>query len=304
MTNRMQAVESALNSILPSEAIRANAPMAEYTSFRIGGPCDWMVSPTTEEELCNVAAYARAASIPYFILGNGTNLLCSDAGFRGIVIRTAKLDALEIADETVYAGAGGSMTRAAFAAANASLTGLEFAHGIPGSIGGGTVMNAGAYGGELSQCIERVFCIDEAGVHREFSNGESAFGYRESYFQAKPLIVTAVRLRLSRGETETIKATMADLAERRRTKQPLELPNAGSVFKRPPNGYAAAMIDACGLKGYRVGGACVSEKHAGFIVNLGGATCADVLHLVEHIKERVLAEFGTELQCEIKRLGA
>ena len=301
--DRKQAIGTKLAEILPVGAVTADEPMENYTSFRIGGPCDWMAVPQTEEELCRVLAFVRSEEIPYFVLGNGTNLLCSDAGFRGVVIRTAKLDALSVCGETVRAGAGLSMTRTAFAAANASLTGLEFAHGIPGSIGGGVVMNAGAYGGEMAQVISRVFCVDRTGVAKEFTLAEAELGYRSSRFQREDLIVTGAELKLAAGDREAIRATMADLAERRRSKQPLELPSAGSVFKRPPNGFAAAMIDECGLKGYRIGGACVSEKHAGFIVNLGGATCADVLALVDHIKARVSEAFGTELQCEIKRLG-
>ncbi|MBE6954103.1 MAG: UDP-N-acetylmuramate dehydrogenase [Ruminococcaceae bacterium] len=292
-----------LAGILPAEAVWADEPMEKHTSFRIGGPCDWMATPRTEEELCRVLACVRAAEVPYFVLGNGTNLLCSDAGFRGVVIRTAKLDELSICDGTVRVGAGLSMTRTAFDAANESLTGLEFAHGIPGSIGGGVVMNAGAYGGEMAQVVSRVFCVDQAGTAREFTLEEAELGYRSSRFQREELIVTGAELKLEAGDREEIRAAMADLAERRRSKQPLELPSAGSVFKRPPNGFAAAMIDQCGLKGYRIGGACVSEKHAGFIVNLGGATCADVLALVDHIKACVSEAFGTELQCEIKRLG-
>ncbi|MBR5520040.1 MAG: UDP-N-acetylmuramate dehydrogenase [Clostridia bacterium] len=299
----MQTVGPELAKLLPAADIRADVPMSEYTSFRIGGPCDWMVTPPDEESFCRVLGYVSEAEIPFFVLGNGSNLLCSDAGYRGVVIRTAKLDALTIADNVVTVGAGLSMTRTAFAAANASLTGLEFAHGIPGSIGGGVVMNAGAYGGELATCVSLVFCADANGNRCEIRGEDAAFGYRASRFQAESLIVTGAELRLQVGEKEEIKATMADLAERRRSKQPLDLPSAGSVFKRPPNGFAAAMIDECGLKGCRVGGACVSEKHAGFIVNLGGATCADVLQLVALIKERVLANCGTELECEIKRLG-
>lgn len=164
-------------------------------------------------------------------------------------------------------------------------------------------MNAGAYGGEMAQVVSRVFCVDQAGTAREFTLEEAELGYRSSRFQREELIVTGAELKLEAGDREEIRAAMADLAERRRSKQPLELPSAGSVFKRPPNGFAAAMIDQCGLKGYRIGGACVSEKHAGFIVNLGGATCADVLALVDHIKACVSEAFGTELQCEIKRLG-
>lgn len=301
--DRKQAIGAKLAEILPAGAVRADEPMEKYTSFRIGGPCDWMATPRTEEELCRTLACVRTMEVPYFVLGNGTNLLCSDAGFRGVVIRTAKLDALSICDETVRVGAGLSMTRTAFAAANASLTGVEFAHGIPGSIGGGVVMNAGAYGGEMAQVISRVFCVNRCGEAREFTLEEAELGYRSSRFQREELIVTGAELKLSAGDREEIRTMMADLAERRRSKQPLELPSAGSVFKRPPNGFAAAMIDQCGLKGYRIGGACVSEKHAGFIVNVGGATCADVLALVDHIKARVSEVFGTELQCEIKRLG-
>ena len=278
-------------------------PLSKHTSFRIGGPCDYFVLPDSEEELAGLLQFVRETGLPHYLMGNGTNLLCADAGYAGVVIQTTRLNRVMTEDGGVYAECGASLTRAAYEAAAASLTGLEFAHGIPGSVGGGTAMNAGAYGGEIKDVTYEVFCLDAAAERRRVSVKDAAFAYRSSKFQSEGLVVTAVRFRLRRGRQAEIRSKMADYAERRRTKQPLDLPSAGSVFKRPAGGYASALIDACGLKGSRIGGACVSEKHAGFIVNTGGATCRDVLTLIERVQERVLAQCGVRLECEIKTLG-
>lgn len=303
MSNSANLAAKDLARLLPSGLVLPNEPLAAHTSFRIGGPCAVFAVPGSEEELAALLQYTAEKGLMRFLMGSGTNLLCADAGYDGVVIQTGRLCRVAVEDQVVTAGAGSSLTRTAYAAMNAGLTGLEFAHGIPGSVGGGTVMNAGAYGGALQDVILDVTCLDDDGNRRCFSNAESAFAYRRSRFQEEPLTVTSVRFVLQPGEPDAIRATMNELAERRRTKQPLELPSAGSVFKRPPNGYASAMIDECGLKGLTVGGACVSPKHAGFIVNNGGATCADVLQLIEIIQTQIQNRFGVRLECEIRTLG-
>lgn len=289
--------------LIPHGRVQKQEPLAAHTSFRIGGPCAVLAVPGTEEELAALLSYTMEKGLPRFLLGSGTNLLCADRGYDGVVIQTGCLNGVAVEDDLVAAGAGASLTKTAFAAMNASLTGLEFAHGIPGSAGGGAVMNAGAYGGELGQVISDVTCLDGRGNRRTVPAEAAGFAYRTSIFQRSALTVTSIRCRLKPGDPAEIRACMADLAERRREKQPLDLPSAGSVFKRPAAGYASAMIDACGLKGCAVGGACVSEKHAGFIVNRGGATCADVLALIEIIQQCVKERFGVLLECEIQTLG-
>lgn len=303
MSNSANLTAKDLTRLLPGGLVLQNEPLAAHTSFQIGGPCAVFAVPGSEEELAALLQYTAEKALPRFLMGSGTNLLCADAGFDGVVIQTGRLCRVSVEDHVVTAGAGSSLTRTAYAAMNAGLTGLEFAHGIPGSVGGGAVMNAGAYGGALQDVILDVTCLDDDGNRRCFSNIESAFSYRHSRFQEEPLTVTSVRFALQPGEPDAIRATMNELAERRRAKQPLELPSAGSVFKRPPNGYASAMIDECGLKGLTVGGACVSPKHAGFIVNNGGATCADVLQLIEIIQTHIQNRFGVRLECEIRTLG-
>lgn len=303
MSNCANCAAAEIARLLPSGLVLSDEPLAAHTSFRIGGPCTVFAVPGSEAELAALLQYTVEKDLPRFLMGNGTNLLCADAGFDGIVIQTGRLCQLSIHENVVTAGAGSSLTRTAYAAMNAGLTGLEFAHGIPGSVGGGAVMNAGAYGGSLQNVILDVTCLDASGNRRIFSNAESAFSYRHSRFQQESWIVTAVRFGLQQGDSNEIRAVMNELAERRREKQPLELPSAGSVFKRPQNGYASAMIDACGLKGLSVGGASVSSKHAGFIVNNGGATCSDVLKLIEMIQNRVQNQFGVQLMCEIQTLG-
>ncbi len=303
VTNRAKSAGNEIARLLPKGAVLFGEPLSKHTSFRIGGPCDYFALPDTEEELANLLGFVRQSGLPYYLMGNGTNLLCADEGFAGVVIQTARLNRIMAEDGGVYAECGASLTRAAYEAAAASLTGLEFAHGIPGSVGGGTVMNAGAYGGEIADAACEVFYLDPAGNRFRVQAKAAGFAYRSSRFQREALTVTAVRFKLREGRQTEIREKMADYAERRRTKQPLDLPSAGSVFKRPANGYASALIDACGLKGCRIGGACVSKKHAGFIVNTGGATCRDVLALIEYVREQVLKQSGVLLECEIKTLG-
>lgn len=284
-------------------------PMAKHTTFRLGGPVRLMVFPKTPEEAAHVLRVCRTFHRKPFFLGNGSNLLVADEGWDGVMVSTARLNAISLGDDpmVITAGSGVLLSQVASFAADHALTGLEFAQGIPGSVGGGIRMNAGAYGGELCQVAERVTYLDETGVLHTQAASDCALTYRHSVFCDKPWLVTEVTFRLSPGNEADIRAKMADFAQRRREKQPLNFPSGGSTFKRPASvdgvpQYAAALIDRCGLKGLRVGGAQVSEKHAGFVVNVGSATASDVLALMEEVRARVLAQTGVLLEPEVEIL--
>ena len=283
------------------QAIR-HAPMRNHTTLRLGGPADWLVTPETEEELAGCLAEARAAGLPVTVIGQGSNLLVLDGGIRGAVIRTRGLRSLRREGNRIMAGCGVMMGTAAGAALEAGLTGLEFASGIPGTVGGGTVMNAGAYGGEMSQVVRAARIMDRSGAVSIWTREQLDFGYRHSGLQGWEEIVTEVAFELTPGNPEEIRETMARLNRQRAEKQPLDLPSAGSTFKRPQGGYAAALIDQCGLKGFAVGGASVSEKHAGFLVNQGDSA-ADYLKLVREVQRIVLEKTGIRLEPEIRILG-
>lgn len=307
---RWEALERELRQRLPRLELRRDEPMSRHTSFRVGGPAALMAFPKTEEEARAVAETALRWNERPFFLGNGTNLLVADAGYDGLIVKCEKLNRLERdGDRRVIAGAGTLLSRLAGFAADRGLSGLEFASGIPGSVGGALAMNAGAYGGELSSIAFQALELDETMQPREIFLKKSDFSYRRSIFsQGDRLILEAVFL-LEPGDPARIRGKMADLAARRRAKQPLDLPSAGSTFKRPaplPDGtpvYAAELIEGSGCKGLRIGGAQVSEKHAGFLVNAGGATCADILALMEEVKRRVREDTGVELEPEVKILG-
>ncbi len=283
------------------QAIR-HAPMRNHTTLRLGGPADWLVTPETEEELAGCLAEAREAGLPVTVIGQGSNLLVLDGGIRGAVIRTRGLRSLRREGNRIMAGCGVMMGTAAGAALEAGLTGLEFASGIPGTVGGGTVMNAGAYGGEMSQVVRAARIMDRSGAVSIWTREQLDFGYRHSGLQGREEIVTEVTFELTPGNPEEIRETMARLNRQRAEKQPLDLPSAGSTFKRPQGGYAAALIDQCGLKGFAVGGASVSEKHAGFLVNQGDSA-ADYLKLVREVQRIVLEKTGIRLEPEIRILG-
>ena len=281
-------------------------PMRNHCSFRIGGPAEWFAEPASEEELIVLRRRLWERGVEPVIIGSGTNLLVSDEGLRGMVIRVgAGLDAIAFdgGGKTVYAGAGIPLSRLALAARDRGLAGLEFAHGIPGSLGGGVMMNAGAYGGEMKDVVASVRYLDAAGEVRETT--DPGFAYRRSRFNSADepgCVILGATLRLTPGDPEEIGAKMRELMARRSASQPLEKPSAGSTFKRPEKGYAAALIDGAGLKGFAIGGAQVSEKHAGFVINTGNATCADVLKLMEHIQKTVEERFGVLLEPEVKIL--
>lgn len=277
-----------------------NASMKNHTSFKIGGSADFFITANTVEELKAVISLCREQDVPYMIIGNGSNLLVSDDGIRGAVIRLeGDFKAITVDGDTITAGAGASLTKLCIDALRASLSGIEFGYGIPGSVGGAAFMNAGAYGGEMKDIVVSCTHLDSDLNVGSFDNTQLDFGYRHSAYTGKGCIILSVTVKLTPGDPDTIKAKMDLLMQKRCDKQPLDLPSAGSVFKRPEGAFAAALIDSCGLKGRSVGGAEVSEKHAGFIVNTGDATCQDVLDLVKIIQEEVKAKTGFDLHREI-----
>ena len=295
-----------LAEVLPAFALLQEEPLANHTSFRIGGPAELMVFPRSKRELSEIMKISHEMEIKPRILGSGTNVLAPDEGVRGLVIATkGTLGGLELLDDThVSAMAGMSMAQAAMFAARDGLSGLEFAHGIPGSVGGGVYMNAGAYGGEISQVAQKTEFMELDGTLRMIEGAEQKFAYRKSVFQELDGIILRTIFELVPGEEQEIRERIRDLNEKRRRSQPLEMPSAGSTFKRPPEGYAAALIEQAGLKGLSVGGAAVSEKHAGFVVNKGGATAKDVLALVKLIQQRVFEHSGIRLEPEVRLWGA
>lgn len=279
-------------------------PMSRHTSFRIGGPADMMAMPKNETELCNLLQKAAANNIPVTLIGNGSNLLVRDKGIRGLVIKLGNmLNEIKAEENGIIFGSGVSLALASRKAAENSFTGMEFAVGIPGSIGGAVYMNAGAYDGEMANVVTSVRVMDAAGKVTVLSADDLQFSYRKTALQNSGLIVTSVTVTLKKAKQSDIYAKMDDFSQRRISKQPLELPSAGSMFKRPPGYFAGTLIDQTGLKGYTVGGAQVSEKHAGFVVNIGNATAADVLQLIKDVQDRVMAAHGVYLQPEVLVIG-
>ena len=278
-------------------------PMSRHTTFKIGGNADVLVRLKSFEELKQVLTLAKELDLPYFILGKGSNLLVSDKGIEGIVISLDGLDDVQINGDTVVCGAGASLRAVCLAVQKASLSGLEFAYGIPGTIGGALYMNAGAYGGEMSQVTVEATAVDGDGNQVKLSLDDMQLGYRTSVFKNNGLIITGVTLKLKRGDNGEIKAAMDDFFARRRDKQPLEYPSAGSTFKRPVGYFAGALIEQNNLKGASVGGAQVSQKHAGFVINTGGATCDDVLSLIKKVQDVVKTADGVDLEPEVIFVG-
>jgi UDP-N-acetylmuramate dehydrogenase len=316
-----ELIREALNEELTHSRILFDEPMRHHTSFRIGGPADVLVMPGSVEDLRRALQLARRYELPLTITGNGSNLLVRDGGLRGMVVKLGEC----FNRITVEGRAGGSqrdpgpvpgaervmivaqsgvlLADISRAAAAQTLTGLEFAIGIPGTLGGAVIMNAGAYGGEMKDVITRVTALDlEGGIH-EMTPEELQFGYRRSVLQQLPWIVAEVEMQLQPGEGEQIEAKMADLTFQRESKQPLSFPSAGSVFKRPPGKYVGPMVEELGLKGFTIGDAQVSEKHAGFIINRGNATASDVLALIQHVRERVQATYDVWLETEVRIIG-
>ena len=291
-----------ISDLIPDIELKMDEPMAKHTSFRIGGGAEVMAFPKSAEELSAVLKVSALLDVKPAILGAGTNVLAPDAGLSGLVICLKDcMDGMEkLEGDRIRVAAGVTMTRAAVFAANLGLSGLEFAHGIPGTVGGGVYMNAGAYGGEIVQVCESVAVMDMAGNLTQRSNAEMAFSYRHSVLEDEGGIVVSAVFKLTPGDPAEIKAKMKELQGKRSASQPLDLPSAGSAFKRPVGGYAAALIDQAGLKGYQVGGAAISTKHAGFAVNLGGATAEDVKNLLTQVSDKVFENSGIHLEPEVR----
>lgn len=293
-----------LTEWMPEERVKKEEPMWLHTTFRVGGPADLFVSPNSVEEVRKVTALCREEGVPYYIMGNGSNLLVSDQGYRGVIIQFYKeMNDISVEGTLLRAQAGALLSAVANRALSESLTGFEFAAGIPGTLGGACVMNAGAYGGEMKDVLKAVTVLTQEGEVLTLSNEELELGYRTSVIARKHYIVLEAEIALSEGKKEEIQAVMDDLKERRITKQPLEYPSAGSTFKRPEGYFAGKLIQDAGLRGFQVGGAQVSEKHCGFVINKDHATAAEIAELIRQVSEKVEAQFGVKLEPEVKRLG-
>lgn len=279
-------------------------PMKMHTTFRIGGPADYFIQPSKIEEIRRIVAVCRECSTPYYIMGNGSNLLVGDKGFRGVIVQVFKQMSDVYADgERVYAQAGALLSKTAAVACEASLTGMEFASGIPGTLGGALRMNSGAYGGEMKQIVESAEVLTSEGEVLNLTNEELGMGYRTSVIAKNDYVALSAVLKLEKGDRQEIRAYMEDLKERRVTKQPLEFGSAGSTFKRPEGYFAGKLIQDSGMQGYRVGDAQVSEKHCGFVINRGNATAAEVMQLMKDVADRVEEKFGVRLEPEVRRIG-
>ncbi|MCF6095990.1 UDP-N-acetylmuramate dehydrogenase [Thermovorax subterraneus] len=293
-----------LCKLITSDKVKIDEPMKYHTSFRIGGPADVMVLPQNVDEIKKVVNYCGPRNIPIFVMGNGTNLLVRDKGIRGVVIKIAQnFNDINVEGRTIKAKAGVLLSVVAKSALENSLTGLEFASGIPGTLGGAIIMNAGAYDGEMAKVVKEVMVMDFNGEICSMKNEELEFSYRWCKLQTGGKIVLEAKLELEPGIYEDIKRKMEEFSKQRKMKQPLNMPSAGSTFKRPLGNYAGFLIEKAGLKGYRVGDAMVSELHAGFIVNTGNASAQDVLSLIQIIQNKVKEEFGILLEPEIKVVG-
>ena len=299
----MKELIERLRAFAPESRVLINEPMSRHTTFRVGGPADVLFLPASGDELTAAMRAAEALGAPCFVMGNGSNLLVRDGGVRGLVIVMGEpMSSVEIKGTTLRAQAGASLSLVAKEAVNASLSGLVFASGIPGSVGGAVAMNAGAYGGEIKNVLSRALVLEQG--RPVWKTAEALhMGYRNTDVLRDGLVVLEAEFGLAPGDRDALTAEMNELARRRREKQPLHLPSAGSTFKRPEGHFAGALIEAAGLKGYRVGGAQVSELHAGFLVNAGGATADDVLRLIADVQARVLADSGVTLEPEVRIIG-
>ncbi len=302
VTQRMDPLEQLITALREHGVyFNENEPLKKHTSFKIGGPAAILCEPQRVEELTDALQAAKAAGVRVYILGNGTNVLFRDEGFAGMVVKMrGEFEDVLVDGDEITTGCGALLSRVCIAAKNAALTGLEFAYGIPGGVGGAVYMNAGAYGGEMVDVLQSVDCLCEDGKIYTLQAGELALGYRKSVFQTNRCVILNAKYKLRPGNAAEIEAKMNANLTSRNEKQPVEMPSAGSAFKRPQGAFAAALIDQSGLRGYRVGGAAISEKHCGFIVNLGGATCADVLQLADEVAKIVEVKTGYKLEKEIR----
>lgn len=293
-----------IERIIPRERMLFEESMSRHTTFRVGGEAECMLLVEKEEELLELIPYLNQIGRNYFILGNGSNLLVGDKGYKGIIIKLGNgMNRITVEGNHIRVQAGALLSETAAAAMQAGLTGMEFAAGIPGTIGGGIVMNAGAYDGEMKQITESVKVMDTAGEILNLDNDTMEFGYRTSIIKNRPFIVLEILLRLTEGDPSQIKARMEELSEFRKSKQPLNYPSAGSTFKRPEGYFAGRLIMDAGMRGYRIGGAQVSEKHCGFIINTGKATAADIREVIEEVQARVKERFHVMLEPEVIFLG-
>lgn len=293
-----------LCGILGRENVLCDEPMSRHTTFRVGGPADYFVTPESETQIQDTIRFLKREQIPYYILGNGSNLLVGDKGYRGVMLQLyRKLDAVHTDGKRIEAQAGISLAKLAAAAQRAGLTGLEFASGIPGTLGGAVMMNAGAYGGEMKQVLVSVRAMTPEGEIRELSAEELELGYRTSIFAKNGNIILNAVMQLEQGEPAQIQAYMDELKARRIEKQPLEYPSAGSTFKRPEGYFAGKLIEDAGLRGFSVGGAQVSEKHCGFVINRGTASAAEIVSLMDAVADKVERQTGVRLEPEVKRIG-
>lgn len=291
-------------NLLGKDRVLVDEPMKRHTTFRIGGPADFFLLPSTVDEVRGILEICREEELPYFILGNGSNLLVSDKGYRGVIIQLYRnFSSISVEGNEICASSGALLSQIAAAARNASLTGFEFAGGIPGTLGGAVFMNAGAYGGELKDVLKEAVVMTEQGEILTLPVEKLDMGYRTSRIKKAGYLVLEARLVLEQGDMDKIRDITKDLTEKRVSKQPLEYPSAGSTFKRPEGYFAGKLIMDAGLRGYQVGDAQVSEKHCGFVINKGNATAADVLTLIENVREKVQEQFGVTLEPEVKFLG-
>jgi len=298
------AVTEALKKFVPAENIHIQEPMSAHTTFRVGGAADCLIEIETVEQLQKLQHYLKELGISYVVLGNGSNTLVSDAGYEGIVLQIgSRMSQIRVEGCRIFAKAGALLSQVARAALEHGLTGMEFASGIPGTVGGAVVMNAGAYGGDMSGIVTHVEVVDREGEILELYNDAMEFGYRTSTIHHQPFTVTEVAFSLKKGNKEQIKARMDEMAQMRREKQPLEYPSAGSTFKRPEGYFAGKLIMDAGLKGFGIGGAQVSEKHCGFVINTGNATASDIAALIREIQKRVKEQFRVDLETEVVFLG-
>lgn len=299
-----QEIKKMFCDLLGEDRVFTDEPMKQHTTFKIGGPADYFLVPETGEEVGEIIKICKQTDTPYFILGNGSNLLVGDGGYRGAVIQVYRnMSAVTTEGTTITAQAGALLSAVAAAAKNASLTGFEFAGGIPGTVGGAAVMNAGAYGGEMKDVLVEVTVMDAEGNIFTIPAEKLELGYRTSIIKKAGYIVLEAKIRLKEGDQEAIKERMKELTVQRTTKQPLEYPSAGSTFKRPEGYFAGKLVMDSGLRGYQVGGAQVSEKHCGFVINAGGATAKDVRTLMDNVRDIVYEKYGVTLEPEVKFLG-
>ena len=293
-----------LINCIDKERVLLDEPMKQHTTFRVGGNADYFVIPQSAEEVKNIVALCKEADMPYYILGNGSNLLVGDKGYRGVIIQIYKeMNHIRIEDDKVFAQAGALLSRVGTATLEAELTGFEFAAGIPGTVGGAVVMNAGAYGGEMKDIIASATVLTQDGDIITINKEDLELGYRTSVIAKKGYVVLEAEYQLRKGDKEAIRARMDELKVQRVTKQPLEYPSAGSTFKRPEGYFAGKLIQDAGLRGFQVGGAEVSEKHCGFVINKDQATAADIQELMRQVSDKVMQEFGVKLEPEVKTLG-